>query len=111
LTRLGLPVSALGAIGDDSFGVVVNESVNRWAARNRVVVLPSTPTTASVVAVFEDGDRCFLSAAGASERFDLTPADVSSEIEAGSRALHVGYAGRLPMLDGEPMKNLMHFAH
>jgi sugar/nucleoside kinase (ribokinase family) len=111
LARLGVPVSALGAIGDDSFGVVVNESVNRWAARNRVVVLPSTPTTASVVAVFEDGDRCFLSAAGASEQFDLTPADVSSEIEAGSRALHLGYAGRLPVLDGEPMKNLMRFAH
>lgn len=111
LARLGVPVSVLGAIGDDSFGMVVNESVNRWAARNRIVVLPSTPTTASVVAVFEDGDRCFLSAAGASERFDLTPADITSEIEAGSRALHVGYAGRLPVLDGEPMKNLLRFAH
>lgn len=111
LARLGVPVSTLGTLGDDSFGMVVNESINRWAARNRVVILRSTPTTASVVAVFEDGDRCFLSAAGASERLDLTPVDVSNEIEAGSRALHVGYAGRLPKLDGQPLENLMRFAH
>jgi sugar/nucleoside kinase (ribokinase family) len=110
LARLGVPVSALAAVGDDSFGSVVKESINRWATRNRVVVIPSIPTTASVVAVFEDGDRCFLSTRGACERFELTPADVISEIEAGSRALHVGYAGRLPALDGEPMKNLLRFA-
>jgi sugar/nucleoside kinase (ribokinase family) len=107
LTRLGVPVSALGAVGEDSFGTVVHESIGRWAARNRVVAIPSTRTTGSVVAVFEDGDRCFLSAPGACDQFNLTPADLESEIAAGSRALHLGYAGRLPMLDGEPLEKIM----
>jgi sugar/nucleoside kinase (ribokinase family) len=107
LARLGVPVSALGAVGEDSFGAVVRESIGRWAARNRVVAIPSARTTGSVVAVFEDGDRCFLSAPGACDQFDLTPADLESEIAAGSRALHLGYAGRLPMLDGERLGKIM----
>ena len=72
-----------------------------------VVAIPSARTTGSVVAVFEDGDRCFLSAPGACDQFDLTPADLESEIAAGSRALHLGYAGRLPMLDGERLGKIM----
>jgi sugar/nucleoside kinase (ribokinase family) len=107
LARLGVPVSALGAVGDDSFGSVVRESIGRWAVRNRVVAIPSTQTTASIVAVFEDGDRCFLSSPGACDHFNLTAATLESEIAAGSRALHLGYAGRLPMLDGEPLEKLM----
>ncbi len=107
LARLGLPVSALGAVGEDSLGAVVRESIGRWAARNRVEQIPSTRTTASVVAVFEDGDRCFLACAGACDRFNLTATDMESEVAAGSRALHIGYAGRLPMLDGEPLEKLM----
>jgi sugar/nucleoside kinase (ribokinase family) len=108
LARLGVPVSALGAVGEDSFGTIVRESVGAWAARNRVVSVPSTRTTASVVAVFADGDRGFLAAKGACDQFNVTPADVESEIAAGSRALHLGYAGRLPTLDGEPLRKLMH---
>ena len=109
LARLGIPVSALGAVGEDSFGTGIREWINRWVTRNRVVAIPSTRTTASVVAVFEDGDRCFLSSPGACDQFNLTPSDLESEIAAGSRALHLGYAGRLPKLDGEPLENIMRF--
>lgn len=107
LARLGVPVSTCAAVGDDNIGMVVKESVNRWAARDAVMVIPSSRTTASVVGVSEDGDRCFLSAPGACDQFILTPEQVESEIASGSRALHVGYAMILPMLDGEPLKNLM----
>lgn len=107
LARLGVPVSACAALGEDNLGTFVKEFVNRWAARDRVTVIPSSRTTASVVAVSEDGDRRFLTAAGACDQFSLTPEQVESEIASGSRALHIGYAMILPGLDGEPLKNVM----
>jgi sugar/nucleoside kinase (ribokinase family) len=110
LARLGVPVSALAAVGGDNIGKVVKDSVHGWAARDAVSVMPSSRTTASVVAVSEDGDRCFLSAPGACDQFRLTPEQVENEIAIGSRALHVGYAMILPSLDGEPLEKVMHRA-
>lgn len=107
LARLGVPVSACAAVGEDNLGTFVKDFVGRWAARDTVNVIPSNRTTASVVAVSEDGDRRFLTAAGACDQFSLTPEQVESEIASGSRALHIGYAMILPGLDGEPLKNVM----
>jgi sugar/nucleoside kinase (ribokinase family) len=107
LARLGVPVSACAAVGEDNIGKVVKDSVGRWATRDAVTVIRSRRTTASVVAVSEDGDRCFLSAAGACDQFTLTPEQVENEIALGSRALHIGYAMILPSLDGEPLKKVM----
>jgi sugar/nucleoside kinase (ribokinase family) len=107
LARLGVPVSALAAVGEDNLGKVVKDSVRQWAARDAVTVIGSSRTTTSMVAVSEDGDRCFLSAAGACDQFRMTPERVESEIALGSRALHVGYAMILPSLDGEPLEKVM----
>jgi ribokinase len=110
LARLGVPVSASAAVGEDNIGLFVKDFVRRWAARDAVTVVPSRPTTVSVVAVSEDGDRRFLTAAGACDQFSLTPEQVENEIASGSRALHVGYAMILPGLDGEPLRNVMSHA-
>jgi sugar/nucleoside kinase (ribokinase family) len=110
LARLGVPVSTCAAVGGDSMGLVVKDSVSRWAARDAVVVIPSCRTTASVVGVSADGDRCFLSTLGACDLFSLTLEQVENEIASGSRALHIGYAMILPMLDGEPLKKVMRHA-
>jgi sugar/nucleoside kinase (ribokinase family) len=107
LARLGVPVSALAAVGGDNVGKVVKDSVRQWAARDGVTVIVTSRTTTSVVAVSEDGDRCFLSAAGACDQFSLTPEQVEAEIALGSRALHIGYAMILPRLDGEPLLKVM----
>jgi sugar/nucleoside kinase (ribokinase family) len=107
LARLGVPVSALAAVGGDNVGKVVKDSVGQWAARDGVTVIGSSRTTTSVVVVSEDGDRCFLSAAGACDQFSLTPEQVDAEIASGSRALHVGYAMIMPSLDGEPLTKVM----
>jgi sugar/nucleoside kinase (ribokinase family) len=102
-----VPVSALAAVGGDNVGKVVKDSVRQWAARDGVTVIGSSRTTTSVVVVSEDGDRCFLSAAGACDQFSLTPEQVEAEIALGSRALHIGYAMILPRLDGEPLVKVM----
>ena len=107
LARLGVPVSALAAVGGDNVGKVVKDSVRQWAARDGVEVIDTSRTTTSVVVVSEDGDRCFLSAAGACDQFSLTPEQVEAEVALGSRALHIGYAMILPCLDGEPLVKVM----
>jgi sugar/nucleoside kinase (ribokinase family) len=107
LARLGVPVSAFAAVGEDNLGKIVKDSVHAWAARDSVTVIRSSRTTASVVAVSEDGDRCFLSAPGACDQFRLTPEQIENEVAAGSRALHVGYAMILPSLDGQPLEKVM----
>jgi sugar/nucleoside kinase (ribokinase family) len=107
LARLGVPVSALAAVGGDNVGKVVKDSVRQWAARDGVTVIGTSRTTTSVVAVSDDGDRCFLSAAGACDQFSLTLEQVEAEIALGSRALHIGYAMILPALDGDPLVKVM----
>jgi sugar/nucleoside kinase (ribokinase family) len=110
LSRLGVPVSAYAAIGGDNIGLIVKDSVSRWATRDAVTVIPSSRTTASVVGVSQDGDRSFLSAAGACDEFELTFEQVEVESAMGSRALHVGYAMLMPRMDGQPLIDLMRHA-
>lgn len=110
LALLGVPVAARAAVGEDNLGKVVKDSVGRWAARNLVVAIPSSRTTASVVGVSEDGDRSFLSAPGACDEFRLTPEEVESDIVSGARVIHIGYAMILPQFDGEPLRKAMHRA-
>jgi len=107
LALLGVPVAARAAVGEDNLGKVVKDSVGRWAAQNSVVAIPSSRTTASVVGVSEDGDRCFLSAPGACDEFCLTSEEVESDIVSGARAIHIGYAMILPRFDGEPLIKAM----
>jgi sugar/nucleoside kinase (ribokinase family) len=110
LARLGVPVSACAAVGQDNLGRIVRDFVSDWATRNAVKVIPSARTTASMVAVSENRDRSFLTAAGACDQFQLTVEELETEISSGSRALHIGYAMILPALDGDPLKKVMHEA-
>lgn len=110
LARLGIPVSAWAAVSEDNLGTIVKDFVGRWATRNVVKVIPSTRTTASIVAISESRDRSFLTAAGARDQFQFTVEELETEIRSGSRALHIGYAMLLPGLDGDPLKKVMHEA-
>lgn len=107
LARLGVPVSACAAVGEDNLGAIIKDFVGSWATRNTIRVIPSRRTTASIVAISKDRDRSFLTAAGACDQFHFTAEEVEREVSSGSRALHIGYAMLLPGLDGEPLKNVM----
>jgi sugar/nucleoside kinase (ribokinase family) len=107
LARLGIPVSAWAAVGEDNLGTLVKDFVGGWATRNAVKVIPSCRTTASIVAISESRDRSFLTAAGACDQFQITVEELEAEIRSGSRGLHIGYAMLLPGLDGDPLKKVM----
>jgi sugar/nucleoside kinase (ribokinase family) len=104
LERFGVPVSARATVGDDNLGRMVKSLVESWATRPAIEVLKGWRTTATIVAVGEDGDRSFINALGACDRFELDVAEIEEEVRLGARAFHIGYALILPAFDGAPMK-------
>jgi sugar/nucleoside kinase (ribokinase family) len=107
LERLGVPVSACAAVGNDDLGLIIKGKVGKWASHEEVRVLPTSRTTTTIVVVAEDGDRSFINAPGACEEFSLTVHEIESQVARGSRALHVGYAMILPAFDGQPLLRAM----
>jgi sugar/nucleoside kinase (ribokinase family) len=107
LERLGVPVSACAAVGADDLGLIIKGKVGKWASHDEVRVLPTIPTTTTIVVVAEDGDRSFINAPGACEKFFLTEHQIETQIARGSRAIHVGYAMILPAFDGKPLLRAM----
>jgi sugar/nucleoside kinase (ribokinase family) len=110
LERLGVPVSVHAAVGDDNIGQITQSLVKSWATRSAIQVLAGHRTTATIVAVGEDGDRSFINAPGACGQFRLTEAQVAEDAQFGSRVLHVGYALILPAFDGDAMRRAFHRA-
>jgi sugar/nucleoside kinase (ribokinase family) len=107
LERLGVPVSVHAAVGSDNLGQITRSLVESWATRSGIQTLAGRRTTATIVAVGEDGDRNFINAPGACDQFRLSEAQIDEDVRLGARALHVGYALILPAFDGETMKRAL----
>jgi sugar/nucleoside kinase (ribokinase family) len=107
LERFGVPISAHATVGDDNLGRMIKSLVEEWATRSAIRVLEGRRTTATIVAVGEDGDRGFINAAGACDQFELLDSQIDEDIRLGAKAFHIGYALILPAFDGEPMKRAL----
>ncbi len=107
LERLGVPVSVHATVGSDNLGQITRSLLESWATRSGIQMLTGHRTTATIVAVGQDGDRSFINAPGACDRFLLSEAQVDEDVRLGARALHVGYALILPAFDGHPMKRAL----
>jgi len=110
LERLGVPVSVHATVGSDNLGQITRSLLESWATRSGIQMLTGHRTTATIVAVGQDGDRNFINAPGACDLFRLREAQVDEDVRLGARALHVGYALILPAFDGHPMKRALHRA-
>jgi len=110
LERLGVPVSVHATVGSENLGQITRSLLESWATRSGIQMLTGHRTTATIVAVGQDGDRNFINAPGACDLFRLREAQVDEDVRLGARALHVGYALILPAFDGHPMKRALHRA-
>jgi len=110
LERLGVPVSVHATVGSDNLGQITRSLLESWATRSGIQMLTGHRTTATIVAVGQDGDRNFINVPGACDLFRLSEAQVDEDVRLGARALHVGYALILPAFDGHPMKRALHRA-
>jgi sugar/nucleoside kinase (ribokinase family) len=107
LERFEIPISAHATVGDDNLGLMIKSLVEAWATRPAIQVLEGRRTTATIVAVGEDGDRGFINAPGACDQFDLLDSQIDEDVRLGARAFHIGYALILPAFDGKPMKRAL----
>lgn len=104
--RLGLNSLAVGAVGDDEKADWVLATMQRngidISAMQR---LQGVPTSATILNVRPNGDRPALHVRGASDHFDVAPADYDKVLA--PPIIHLGGTGLLRRLDGEPSRILL----
>lgn len=98
LARLGAPVAALGAVGEDLYGRFLCERLEGWGTDTRLVTRnPGAATGVTLVAVDAAGERSFTHAFGANAAFG--PGDIPWERLPAARHLHFGGFFVLPRMD------------
>jgi hypothetical protein len=60
LSRLGVPVGAIGCVGKDSLGRIVMEELSGWAEGIWIHEDETRSTSATIVLVHPDGERTFI---------------------------------------------------
>ena len=103
LSRLGVPVGTIGCVGKDPLGRIVMEELSVWAEGFWIYEDETRSTSATMVLIHPDGERTFISAVGANAGLKEEHLPWEELVEAGARAIHLGYALLLPGLDGAPM--------
>lgn len=99
LARLGLSVSVVGKVGEDTFGDFLVELLReRGLDAQGMLRDRATPTSATVVLVDGAGERSFLHLPGANGA--LTAEELPTDHVFAGRALHVAGALVMPALDG-----------
>jgi sugar/nucleoside kinase (ribokinase family) len=106
LAVLGLRSAVIGKVGADPLGDFLLATLDeRGVDRRGVLRDPTTRTSGSVVLVAPDGERTFVHAPGANGA--LRADELDREALVAGRALHVGGALLMPVLDGEPTAGLL----
>ena len=89
LKILGANVELMGKVGDDDFGRLILERLQRYDAAEGMIVSPDSTTSYSIVIAPPGTDRIFLHNPGANDTFRA--ADIDEEKLAGAAWFHFGY--------------------
>jgi len=104
--KLGLRSLAVGAVGDDEKADWVLLTLKKHGIDvSAMQRLKGIPTSATILNVRPNGDRPALHVRGASDHFDVPPADYDQVFDA--PIVHLGGTGLLKKLDGEPSRILL----
>jgi sugar/nucleoside kinase (ribokinase family) len=106
LSRLGNTAGFVGLIGEDPFGELLIDVIDRAGiVRTGLRRTREAPTSSVLVLVNSQGDRTFFYHGGANDLFSLDDVDVSLMERA--RIVHVGGTYLLPKFDGEGAARLL----
>lgn len=106
LAKLGVDVTAVGRVGDDTIGEFVRSTMNRYGVNTDHLMVDATrQTSASLLPIRRDGSRPALHVIGANA--GLTEADVPWHVVEKAEIFHLGGAFILPGLDGAPMGRVL----
>lgn len=97
--KLGLRSLAVGAVGDDEKADWVLMTMQKHGIDTSAMQrIPGVPTSATILNIRPNGERPALHVRGASDHFDVAPADYDRVLDA--PIIHLGGTGLLKKLDG-----------
>ena len=96
LHKLGFPVTLVGKVGDDAFGHMVRDVIDRSGCQSSIIMETGEATSCSIILLPDDGDRVILHKKGASNRLSAT--ELLSAVATDSAMLHIGYMLNLGQL-------------
>lgn len=89
LAKLGIPVTSLGAVGDDELGDFLLMVMGRHGVDvSKITRKPGEQTAASILPIRPDGGRPSFHVPGAN--LGLSPADVDAEAVRAAKVVHLG---------------------
>lgn len=104
--KYGMKVLAVGGVGQDDMGDWVLGRLGRFGIdTSRMQRIAGVGTSSSIVAVQEDGQRPAMHMRGATGAFSVPPDEVAQVVDAS--IVHVGGAGLMDRMDGEPTVELL----
>jgi sugar/nucleoside kinase (ribokinase family) len=109
MAKLGMQVTAMGAIGQDEIGHMVISTMQRYGIDTRGLVRkPGVQTSATMLPIRPNGERPALHVIGANAEFTLD--DVNWDAIAEAQFLHVGGTSLMAKFDGRPATEVVKFA-
>lgn len=106
LSKLGVKVSLIGALGDDLFGNYVLRYLNQNNVDTSLVKVSSKlPTSTSILLINQKKERSYFHSTGASKEISIGLREFN--IIKQSKIFHIGGVNLLPSLDGAPMAQVL----
>lgn len=106
LSRLGVSVGAMGKIGNDNFGELIQKTLTENHVDTAGIIQdPNANTSYTFVAIASDGERSFCHYIGANG--ELNADDLNWDIIKTTKILHIAGAFVMPKFDGQPMANVL----
>lgn len=96
LHKLGVPVRTYGKVGNDDFGRIIIQNINRYGIESKFEIVSEESTTCSIVISNCGSDRMILHHRGAGQTFNISDFDFN-DME-GFRLFHFGYPPTMKML-------------
>ena len=99
LKKLGMPVTLMSKVGDDSIGNIVAGLLKVYGAETLLATMKDTKSTASIALALPGRDKSTIHLRGASQLF--CAGDFSEELFSGYRVFHFGYPTTMKYLFAE----------
>lgn len=106
LTKMGVPASIVGKVGEDMFGAYLRSRLDAVGVDTRALKTdPTTQTSASVLMISEDGERSFFHCVGTNGTFGID--DVDFDVIAEADLVFVTGSFLLDRFDGAETRDFL----
>ncbi len=106
LSKLGINVSLIGAVGNDLFGkYIINYLSDRKISTELIKISHRENTSTSVLLINKKNERSYFHSVGASKEIKIGKRELKTILN--SKIFHIGGVNLLPSFDGKPMAEVL----